>query len=90
MDATLARDRIRYEGYSGEVSDDGRMSLSFKGKGRVLSADRIIERLTYRATDLTGGNSGYFYTCELEVERVFVGTGLLELDDDEAEVVEEP
>ena len=90
LDATLSSDRIRYEGYSDEVSDDGQMSLSFKGKGRVLSADRIIERLTYTATDLTGGNSGYFYTCELEVERVFVGTGLLELDEDEAEVVEEP
>ena len=90
LDATLSEDHIRYEGYTDDISADGRMSLSFKGKGRVLSANRIIERLTYRGTDLTGGNSGYFYTCELEVERVFVGTGLLELDDDEAEVVEEP
>lgn len=75
-------------------NDDGTpsigMRLQFKGRGLVLSADRIIERLTYTGTDLSGGNNGYFYTCELEVERVFVGTGLLELDDDEAEVMEEP
>ena len=90
MNATLSGNRFRYEGYSDEVGTDGRLSRSFKGKGRVLSCDRIVERLTYWGTDLSGGNGGYFHTCELEVERVFVGSGLLELDEDEAQAVGEP
>ena len=89
LDATLSGDLFRYEGYD-EYSDDGKMRFQFKGRGRALSADRIIERLTYTGTHLTGGDRSYFYTCELEVERVFVGTGLLQLDDDEAEAMEEP
>ena len=86
----MSDDRFDYEGYSDVVTSNGQQSRSFKGKGRVISCDRIIERLTYTTTDLTDGNGDYFYTCELELKRVFVGTGLLSLDNDELQAVGEP